>query len=256
MIPSNYHTHTVYCDGINTPEEIVLEAIRLGCSEIGFSGHSYTFFDERYCMSKEGTDEYKNEVKELREKYKDRIKVLLGVEQDYYSNEPTDDYEYVIGSVHYVLKDGVYLAVDESKDIFIKNVSEHYNGDYYAFIEDYYKLVADLYRKTKCDIIGHFDLITKFNADGALFSTTHPRYINAVNLAIDALKDAPVTFEVNTGGISRGYTAQPYPSKDILEELRHNNKRIIFSSDCHDADKLLFGYDIFLEHISEKQWHK
>lgn len=36
MIPSNYHTHTRFCDGKNTPEEIVREAIRLGCPELGF----------------------------------------------------------------------------------------------------------------------------------------------------------------------------------------------------------------------------
>ena len=32
----NYHTHTTYCDGKSTPEEIVLEAIRLGMDTIGF----------------------------------------------------------------------------------------------------------------------------------------------------------------------------------------------------------------------------
>ena len=41
MMFSNYHTHTAYCDGADTPEELVLEAIRLGCPEIGFSGHSH-----------------------------------------------------------------------------------------------------------------------------------------------------------------------------------------------------------------------
>ena len=34
MMFSNYHTHTTYCDGADTPEELVLEAIRLGCPEL------------------------------------------------------------------------------------------------------------------------------------------------------------------------------------------------------------------------------
>ena len=38
---SNYHTHSTFCDGADSPEELVIEAIRLGCPEIGFSGHSY-----------------------------------------------------------------------------------------------------------------------------------------------------------------------------------------------------------------------
>ena len=46
MTPSSYHTHTTFCDGKDSPEELVLEAIRLGCPEIGFSGHAHTAFDE------------------------------------------------------------------------------------------------------------------------------------------------------------------------------------------------------------------
>ena len=42
---SNFHTHTVYSDGKDTPEDIILEALRLGCSAIGFSDDSYTAFD-------------------------------------------------------------------------------------------------------------------------------------------------------------------------------------------------------------------
>ena len=49
-IKANYHTHTTYCDGESSPREIVDEAARLGMAELGFSGHSYTSFDESYCM--------------------------------------------------------------------------------------------------------------------------------------------------------------------------------------------------------------
>ena len=49
---SDLHLHTTFSDGKNSPEEMVEEAIRLGLSEIGFSDHAYTFFDERYCMAK------------------------------------------------------------------------------------------------------------------------------------------------------------------------------------------------------------
>ena len=48
----DYHVHTTFSDGKNTPEEIVLAAREKGLKEIGFSDHSYTFFDERYCLKK------------------------------------------------------------------------------------------------------------------------------------------------------------------------------------------------------------
>ena len=65
MAFSNYHTHSTFCDGKDTPEETVLEAIRLGCPELGFSGHSYTSFDD-CCMSPEGTERYRAEIRRLR----------------------------------------------------------------------------------------------------------------------------------------------------------------------------------------------
>ena len=73
---SNIHTHTYHCDGKNPPEEMVLQAINEGMPALGFSGHSYTFFDESYCMSQAGTLEYIRQVRALQEKYADRIQIL------------------------------------------------------------------------------------------------------------------------------------------------------------------------------------
>ena len=240
---SNLHTHTLFCDGENSPEELVLKAIELGLSELGFSGHSYTFFDESYCMSKENTKEYKKEIRRLKEKYKEKIKILLGVEQDYYCLEPTNDYDFVIGSVHYVKKDDIYIPIDESKEILINAVNRHYNGDFYALISDYYSLVSDVYNKTKCDIIGHFDLITKFNDNNDLFDANSEKYKNAVDNALEKLYKSPAVFEINTGGMARGYKTTPYPDIQIIEKIKNRKKKLIFSSDCHNKDQLLFGFE-------------
>ena len=245
MTPCNYHTHSCFCDGKDTPEEMVLAAIRLGCKELGFSGHSYTPFDGSFCMTRENTLAYRETVRALQKKYADQIKIYLGIEQDYHSPESTEGYEYIIGSVHYVEKDGVYLSIDESKQTQIDMVNQYYNGDFYSFVEDYYALVADVYNKTKCHIIGHFDIITKFNRDGDLFDTNHPRYRAAAQKALKALLDAPAYLEVNTGAMSRGYTTVPYPEQDYLRQWLAAGKEIIFSSDCHSKDHLLFGYDMY-----------
>ena len=242
---TNYHTHTCFCDGKNTPEEMVQEAIRLGCREIGFSGHSHTPFDDSFCMSKENTLAYRRAVRAMQEKYGDKIKIYLGIEQDYHSPESTEGYDYIIGSVHYVEKADIYLSVDESKRTQIATVNQYYGGDFYSFAEDYFELVADVYRKTRCHIIGHFDLITKFNRDGDLFDPQHPRYRAAAQKALDALLDTPAILEVNTGAMSRGYTTEPYPSRDILRQWLAAGKEIIFSSDCHSKDHILYGYDVY-----------
>ena len=240
----NLHTHTLFCDGENSAEELVLKAIELGIDELGFSGHSYTFFDESYCMSKQKTVEYKQEIHRLKEKYNEKIKILLGIEQDYYSNEPTDDYDYVIGSVHYVKKGEVYIPIDESKEILENAVKTYYNGDIYALIEDYYLCVSDIFNKTKCDIIGHFDLITKFNENNALFDENNERYIRAVDNALEKLFETDAIFEVNTGGMARGYKKTPYPSQRIIEKIKNRKKKLLFSSDCHNKEQLLYGFDL------------
>lgn len=249
MIPSNYHTHTLFCDGKNTPEEIVREAIRLGCPELGFSGHSYMPFYESYCMTPDGSQEYMAAIRKLQETYGDKIRIYLGIELDYYSNAPTDDYDYVIGSVHYVIKDGCYLSVDESRELQLENVRKYYNGDFYAFIEDYFDNVADVYQKTRCQIVGHFDLVKKFNASRDLFDPQHPRYQAAAKKALDSLLSAPVILEVNSGGIARGYTTELYPDKEIVVQWLKAGKPVLFSSDCHDKEQLLFGYDAYENYI-------
>ncbi len=241
MFLSNLHTHTCFCDGKDTPREMIERALELGLAELGFSGHSYTPFDLSYCMTREKTRQYIEEVGALKKEYKGKIHVLLGIEQDYFSDEKTDPYEYVIGSVHYVKKGGVYLPVDKSEESFRQNVALYYGGDYYAFCEDYYSLVGDVFDRTRCDIVGHFDLVTKFNEGGKLFDENHERYQIAVDNALQKLFRTGVTFEINYGAIARGYRKTPYPDETILEKIRKNGSPVIVTSDCHDKDKLQYG---------------
>lgn len=74
----NLHTHTTYCDGINTPEQVILTAIDKGFGAIGFSGHSYMYYSEEHSMSLEGTEKYKAEISLLKQKYSDQIDVFCG----------------------------------------------------------------------------------------------------------------------------------------------------------------------------------
>ncbi len=239
---SNYHTHSRYCDGKNSPEELVREAIRLDCPELGFSGHS-PLPGEDWCMSPEGAAAYREEIRKLQELYRGQLNILLGVEQDYYSETSTAEYDYVIGGVHSVKKDGVFLSVDNTRQIQIDGVRQLYGGDYYAFAEDYFALVGELWERTGCDVVAHFDLITKFNEGGRLFDPTHPRYRAAALSALDRLCRHPVIFEINTGAISRGYRSEAYPEPFFIGEIRRRGRPLILSSDCHDKQNLLFGFE-------------
>lgn len=245
MITKDLHMHTCYCDGKNTPEEMVQSAIEKGLTTVGISGHSYTFFDESYCMQKADIPRYLAECRYLRAKYFDQIHVLCGVEQDYYSDYPTDDFDYVIGSVHYIKVEGEYIPVDESIEILRAAVQKHFDGDVYALCEAYFATVADVVKKTECDIIGHFDLISKFIEKEPLFDTQHPRYVAAWQKAVDELLKRNVPFEINTGAISRGYRTQPYPSEEMREYIREKGGLFVLSSDAHSKENIGYCFDEF-----------
>ncbi len=243
MTFSNFHTHTSYCDGKDSPEELVKHAIMLGCPAIGFSGHGYTEFDESYCMSLEGELQYKEEILSLKDKYKGKIKILLGIEKDLYSNRDYSDYDYIIGGVHYILKDGIFYDVDESKEKQLYTIEHAFSGDAYAYCKAYFKNAGELAEKTKCDIIAHFDLVTKFNEQGDIFDTSNPRYIKAAQCALSKLSKHNVMFEINTGAISRGYRKAPYPEHRILDMIKANGHGILLSSDCHAKENLLYKFE-------------
>ena len=118
MIKCDLHMHTVFCDGKNTPEEMVLSAINKGLNAVGVCTHSHTAFDDLYCIKKHDIKVFQDEMARLKEKYKDKIKVLCGVEQDYYGTESTDGFDYVIGSLHYFKVNGRYMHIDHSPDYY------------------------------------------------------------------------------------------------------------------------------------------
>ena len=241
MIRENYHTHTHFCDGKNSPEEMVLRAIEKGFSTLGFSGHGHTDIDESYCMSRESTKKYIGEIARLKEKYKDKILILCGIEQDIVSQDDISEFDYSIGSTHYIIRDNKYYNVDGSREEFEYLVNDVFFGSVDAFAKEYFENVSTVVEKTNCKIIGHFDLISKnferFNI------TESEAYLSYAEKAVERLVKHNVPFEINTGAMARGYRSNPYPSKNILKMIKKMGGKIIFNSDCHQADFLDYGFE-------------
>ncbi|MBQ3417624.1 MAG: histidinol-phosphatase [Ruminococcus sp.] len=244
-IKADFHMHTVYCDGHSAAEEMVLSAIAKDLDAVGISGHSYTFFDESYCMSRENVLRYISSINSLKEKYKNRIAVFCGIEQDFYSEYPTDAFDYVIGSVHYLKCKEEYVPVDETPEILLSACERYFGGDIYALCESYFDTVSQVAEKTGCDIIGHFDLITKFIEKEPLFDTKNPRCIKAWKASVDKLLPYDIPFEINTGAVSRGYRTSPYPAEDIIAYIRDNGGRLILSSDAHRKEDIGYRFEYF-----------
>ena len=239
------HMHTVYCDGKSTPEEMVLSAIEKGLDTVGVAAHSYLAKDSECYIQQEDVPRFQAEVNALKIKYADKIRVLCGIEQEYFSETSTNGFDYVIGSLHYFNVDGEIYSVDLDEETFLDRINTHFNGDFYSAAENYYQTLADVVEKTGADIIGHFDLVTKYNDGDKYFDTKHPRYVNAYKKALAKLIKTGKPFEINTGVISRGYRKQPYPSSDIIKEIKAMGGTLILSSDSHHEKNVAYQFDIW-----------
>ena len=87
---ANYHTHTPRCNHAQGREEAyILRALEAGFEELGFSDHSPYFFDRpgyysSFRMRPEQLEDYVSTLLELREQYRDRIRLHIGRETEYY----------------------------------------------------------------------------------------------------------------------------------------------------------------------------
>ncbi len=124
----NLHTHSTFADGKDTPEEIVKEAILRGFDSIGFSEHSYNKYSRTF-KNGDTTEEYKAEVLRLREKYKDRIKIYLGLESETVLNNYITGYDYVIGAVHWLDINGEILPMDYTTENLKRFIDTYFDGD-------------------------------------------------------------------------------------------------------------------------------
>lgn len=240
---TDFHIHTSLCDGASTTREMAETAYQKGFTALGFSGHSFIEYDN-YCMTKENTAVYNTEIERLKAEYDGKMEIFRGIEQDYFSKMPTSGYDYVIGSLHSLSEDA-NESVDGSPEITKAIIENRFYGNFTKYAEEYYRLEADVVKKTDCDIIGHFDLVTKYN-EVLGYEETDEYFCHAF-CALDELLKYDRIFELNVGAMTRGYRKSPYPSVPILKRMCEKNAKIILNGDCHN--KLFLGD--FLDDIKE-----
>lgn len=250
---TNLHTHTFYCDGKNSPEEMILAAIDNGFNSLGISSHGPVLEETDWNIRHDKIEEYIALVNGLKDKYKDKIEIFLGMELDYIpgigftklSKSLIERLDYYIGSVHYLgtFNDGVMWTVDYTIDELLRGIEESFQGNNREAVEAYYKLISEMAEKFQPPIIGHLDLFKKNNKDNKIFDEREDWYIEAVEKCLDVIKDTSSAIEINTGGIARNYTDEQYPSTFILKMIQERNIPIIISSDAHSTDAIFCKID-------------
>lgn len=242
MIRQNLHTHSIFDDGQDTMEEMAKAAIAAGLTSLGFSVHTPMPYETCWTIEAKRMPDYIAEANRLKKAYAEQIALYCGAEWDLLSPTPLTGFDFIIGSVHHFPERGARFCVDKSEDATRGYLLELFRNDADAAAEAYFALYDDLAKVERVDIVGHFDLLTKFDETDRFFDADSPRFRAAALRAMDALVATDKIFEINTGAISRGYRSAPYPSRALLKELRRRGGRITVSADAHAANDVAFGF--------------
>lgn len=165
----DYHTHHARCGhAIGSLEEYIQRGIDIGLSQIGLSDHMplvhvdpSTYYPEM-AMPLEELPRYVEEAFRLKQKYASAISVRVGLEADYIEGWDREieqiikDYpwDYVIGSVHFL---GEWDVSD------FRQVHQWEGQDIFQVYQRYYDAVEKAARTGFYDIMGHLDVIKRFN---------------------------------------------------------------------------------------------
>jgi histidinol-phosphatase (PHP family) len=252
---ANFHTHTTWCDGSDTPEAFIQAAIARNFDSIGFSSHAMlpeNVLD--WVLTPEKALAYAKEIRALAAKYAGAIRVFCGVEADYIPGGANPDRatyaaispDYIIGSIHFVTApDGAIVCVDNTPKDLTDGISAHFGGSVEAYIRAYFRQVREMVSRFDFDIVGHLDLVRKFNVKNPYFDESCDWYAEELLKTADAVAASGKLVEVNTGAISRGWLDDAYPSAAFRDLLRQRGVKFVLSSDAHAADAIDCAFDRF-----------
>ncbi len=218
----------------------MLEALRKGFTEIGFSAHlpKVKDPDPYHAMLESDLPAYVDLVLSLRSKYEGRITIKLGTEADYFEGYEEETrrliekhpFDYVFGSVHFI---GDWHFTSRA------GLDRYKTEDPDTAYREYFSIVEKMIGSGLFDIVAHPDAIYR---DGFKPGYSLRREYRRVAAMIGEMDMA---VEVNTGGIRRG-AGSVYPTRQFLETCIEHGLPLILGSDAHapvdvgrDFDKAL-----------------
>ena len=224
------HNHTLLCNHAQGDmEEYIEQAIKIKTKIFGFSEHAYMNFDQKYRIKFEEMQKYEKDILILKEKYKNKIEILLGYEVDYlkgYMDERVLNakVDYLIGSVHFINDWGF-----DNPEFIDKYKTENIDDIW----QKYFDTIKEMVQSSLFDIVGHFDLIKIFKF------MPQKDILSIAKDALLAIKKADMVLEINSAGY-RKPIGEAYPSMSLLKEAYKLDIPITFGSDAHKPSQV--GY--------------
>ncbi|MDX8396725.1 MAG: histidinol-phosphatase HisJ [Mariprofundaceae bacterium] len=241
----DYHMHTPRCNhAVGRVEEYVEKAISMGMTEIGMSDHSPmpNGFDAAWRMDLSELPSYLQEVEQARDKYASLLNVRVGLEADFHPGTEDAvqsmidgyDWDYVMGSVHYI-GDWAFDNPDEEYRWLGKSSEQAYC--------DYFELVAGSAATGMFDVIGHPDLIKKF---GQRAPEGSAKVLRAEIMMLEAVLASGAVLEISSAGL-RKPVGEIYPHERLVKQAAAMAIPFTFGSDAHAPDEVGYGMDACLD---------
>jgi len=243
---SNYHQHCHFDDGSKTVEEHVKSALIQGVVSLGFSGHCPVPFENQWCIPENRIYEYSDEIQQSKNRFNSQIQIYKSLEIDFIPGilSPNDSWlnslslDYTLGSIHFVdtFEDGSPWGVDGPHQEFLNGLEKIYQGNVIEVVKKYFELTRQMVRDACPDIIGHLDKIKMQNR--GYWDEDDKWYRDAVLNTLEEIKATNAIIEVNTRGIYKKLTLEPYPGRWILEKIHEMNIPIQLNSDAHHPGEI------------------
>lgn len=234
----DYHTHTTYStDGYSSMKDMVATAAALGISQIAVTDH----YDPDYPSDDWGEGfsliEYQNGMEIIKEEFKDRIRLIKGLEVGIQHGSTMDkcrqvvrgyDYDFIIGSFH--CAEGFELSCGSFfKDRSVENATA-------AF----YKYVYDCLRDYKdYDVLGHINVIDRY---GSYIPFYGDELMDIIREVLKRIIEDGKGIEINTSSFRYGMGGHTVPSQGILQLYHELGGEIVtVGSDAHAVRDVGFG---------------
>ncbi|MEZ5195865.1 MAG: histidinol-phosphatase HisJ family protein [Bacteroidales bacterium] len=166
----NLHTHSHFCDGKESPEEYVKQAVHLGFHTLGFSSHAPVPFENKFALKEENVENYFETIRNLKRKYKSQIQILLSMEIDFIPGltRKFDEFrqdgslDYVIGGVHLIKnrdRENLWFIDGPLQEKYDEGLKSVFDGHARRGVEAYYGQMMEMIATQHPDVIAHFDKI-------------------------------------------------------------------------------------------------
>lgn len=227
----SYHNHTPLCKhSTGTMEEFVVAAVKGGYDVFGFSDHcphsfKYNDFIGGSRMKADELCSYVEAIRSLREKYKNKIDIRIGLEAEYLPYHHKKNMQlYRDAGVEYLILGQHIIGGEKEGYEFINAFALAESG---ATLRKYTNQVIEAMRTGDFCYFAHPDVL-KFNGDADLYRSESDRLIKeAVRLGIP--------LELNMYGLLEG---RHYPNPLFWERAGKLGAGVVLGRDAHSTHRV------------------